>query len=76
MSNFKEQSFLMPLAAFKTRLIAFDKPKAQQKKIICFYSMLQQKKQLNTTIKISDLVLPDGSPGGTKVLSKIPLLYD
>lgn len=56
----------MTLEVFKTRLIAFDKPTALQKKIICFYSMLQQKKQKDTTIKITDLVLPDGSPGVRK----------
>ncbi len=37
-------------------------------------AILQQKKQLDTTIKISDLVLPDGSPGGTEVLLKIPVM--
>ncbi|MEJ7680843.1 MAG: tetratricopeptide repeat protein [Segetibacter sp.] len=37
-------------------------------------AMLQQKKQINTTIKITDLVLPDGSAGGTKVLLKIPVM--
>ena len=34
--------------------------------------MLQQKKQLDAYIKITDLVLPDGSAGGTEVLLKIP----
>jgi len=34
--------------------------------------MLQQKKQIDTTIQITDLVLPDGSAGGTEVLLKIP----
>jgi tetratricopeptide (TPR) repeat protein len=38
--------------------------------------MLQQKKQLDTYIKITDLVLPDGSEGGTEVLLKIPVSYD
>ncbi|MBA2562446.1 MAG: histidine kinase, partial [Chitinophagaceae bacterium] len=36
-------------------------------------AILQQKKQLDTTIKITDLVLPDGSAGGTEVLLKIPV---
>jgi LytS/YehU family sensor histidine kinase len=38
--------------------------------------MLQQKKQLDTHIKITDLILPDGTDGGTEVLLKIPLRYD
>ncbi len=37
-------------------------------------AMLQQKKQIDTTIKITDLVLPDGSAGGTEVLLKIPVI--
>ncbi len=37
-------------------------------------AMLQQKKQIDTTIKITDLVLPDGSVGGTEVLLKIPVM--
>ncbi|HKZ65478.1 MAG TPA: two-component regulator propeller domain-containing protein, partial [Chitinophagaceae bacterium] len=36
--------------------------------------MLQQKKQLETHIKITDMVLPDGSAGGTEVLLKIPVM--
>jgi tetratricopeptide (TPR) repeat protein len=39
-------------------------------------AILQQKKQFDTNIKITDLVLPDGSAGGTEVLLKIPVLYD
>ena len=35
--------------------------------------MLQQKKQLDPYIKITDLVLDDGSAGGTEVFFKIPL---
>ncbi len=35
-------------------------------------AMLQQKKQLETPIKITDLVFPDGSADGTEVLLKIP----
>jgi LytS/YehU family sensor histidine kinase len=38
-------------------------------------ALLQQKKQVDTTIQISDLVLPDGSAGGTEVLLKIPVIY-
>ena len=37
-------------------------------------AMLQQ--QNKTSITITDLVLPDGSPGGTEVLIKIPVIYD
>ncbi len=37
-------------------------------------AILQQKKQLDTTIKITDLVLPDGNAGGTEVLLKIPVM--
>ncbi|MEO6289258.1 MAG: two-component regulator propeller domain-containing protein, partial [Ginsengibacter sp.] len=36
--------------------------------------MLQQNKQLDTTIKITDLVLADGSAGGTEVMLKIPIV--
>jgi len=39
-------------------------------------AMLQQKKQLETYIAITDLVLSDGSPGGTEVYLKIPVQYD
>ncbi len=35
-------------------------------------AMLQQKKQLDTPIKITDLVFPDGSADGTEVFLKIP----
>ena len=38
-------------------------------------AILQQKQQLNTTIEITDLELPDGSAGGTEVLLKIPVMY-
>jgi LytS/YehU family sensor histidine kinase len=38
--------------------------------------MLQQKKQLDAHIKITDLILPDGTAGGTEVLLKIPVCYD
>jgi len=36
----------------------------------------QEKEKNNTSISITDLVLPDGNPGGTEVLIKIPLCYD
>ncbi|MGK2860900.1 MAG: sensor histidine kinase [Chitinophagaceae bacterium] len=36
--------------------------------------MLQQKKQLDSYIKITDLVLTDGSACGTEVIIKIPLM--
>ncbi len=35
--------------------------------------MLQQKKHLDAYIKLTDLILPDGTVGGTEVLLKIPL---
>jgi two-component sensor histidine kinase len=38
--------------------------------------MLQQKKQLDANIKITDLILPDGTVGGTEVLLKIPVCHD
>ncbi|MFN2440544.1 MAG: histidine kinase, partial [Chitinophagaceae bacterium] len=37
-------------------------------------AILQQKKQLDATIVITDLTLPDGSAGGTEVLLKIPVM--
>ncbi len=37
-------------------------------------AILQQKKQLDTAIEITDLVLPDGGSGGTEVLLKIPVI--
>ncbi len=36
--------------------------------------MLQQKKHLDEHIRITDLILPDGSAGGTEVLLKIPIM--
>jgi len=38
--------------------------------------MLQQQNQKNGSISINDLVFPNGNPGGTEVLIKIPLCYD
>ncbi|WP_276501245.1 sensor histidine kinase [Terrimonas pollutisoli] len=38
--------------------------------------MLQHKKQLDTSIKITDLVLADGSADGTEVIIKMPLMYE
>ena len=39
-------------------------------------AILQQQEQNNTFISVNDLVLPNGKPGGTEVLIKIPLCYD
>ena len=39
-------------------------------------AIMNQDKQSGTHIKITDLVLPDGKPGGTEVLLKIPVYYD
>lgn len=39
-------------------------------------AMLQKVNASPTQIKITDLILPDGSAGGTEVLLKIPLCYD
>ena len=39
-------------------------------------AMLQKVSGPTTQIKITDLILPDGSAGGTEVLLKIPLCYD
>ncbi|MFT3934097.1 MAG: histidine kinase [Chitinophagaceae bacterium] len=38
--------------------------------------LLHQEKACHAHIHIEDLVLPDGSPGGTRVLLKFPLQYD
>ncbi len=38
--------------------------------------MLQNKNQAHAVVSINDIVLPDGTPAGTEVLLKIPLLYD
>jgi hypothetical protein len=37
---------------------------------------LHQGKQLNSYITINDLILPDGTAGGTEVILKIPVHYD
>jgi len=37
---------------------------------------LQHQRQNNTYISVTDVVLPDGSTGGTEVLMKIPVCYD
>ena len=39
-------------------------------------ALLHQKNQMKTDIQITDLVFPDGSPGGTEVVIKIPVAYD
>ena len=38
-------------------------------------AMLQEQKQINSSVQITDLVLPDGNGGGTEVLLKVPLIY-
>lgn len=37
-------------------------------------AILQQEKELDTYITINDLVLADGSAGGTEVIIKIPVV--
>ena len=37
-------------------------------------AMLQQQKQIKSSVQITDLVLPDGTAGGTEVLLKMPLI--
>lgn len=37
-------------------------------------AMLQQQKQVKSSVQITDLVLPDGTAAGTEVLLKIPLI--
>lgn len=39
-------------------------------------ALLRQEKETNSYITIQDLLLPDGSPGGTEVILKIPVHYD
>jgi len=39
-------------------------------------ALLQEQSELKTSITITDLVLPDGSPGGTEVYLKLPAQYD
>ena len=39
-------------------------------------AILQQRKQSDACIKVTDLVLADGSASGTQVLLKIPVLHD
>ena len=39
-------------------------------------ALLQKQKQMNTSIVITDLVLPDGTAGGTEVILKLPVTYD
>ena len=39
-------------------------------------AMLQKEKHSAPQIKITDLILPDGKPGGTEVVLKIPAYYD
>ena len=37
-------------------------------------AMMQQQNQSGTSIKVKDLVLADGSDGGTEVLLEIPVM--
>jgi len=39
-------------------------------------ALLNQSKQLKSDVKIVDLVLEDGTPGGTQVIINLPLIYD
>jgi sensor histidine kinase YesM len=39
-------------------------------------ALLNQSKQLRSDVQIIDLVLEDGSPGGTQVIINLPLYYD
>ena len=39
-------------------------------------ALLQNKNQFINHIQITDLVLADGTPGGTEVLLTLPLYYD
>jgi LytS/YehU family sensor histidine kinase len=39
-------------------------------------AMLKQNDKIDNSIKITDLMLPDGNAGGTEVIITIPLLYD
>jgi len=39
-------------------------------------AMLQHQKQWENLVTVNDLVLPDGSPGGTEVILQLPLIYD
>ena len=39
-------------------------------------ALLQQQRKASASIEVIDLVLPDGKPGGTEVIIKMPLQYD
>jgi hypothetical protein len=39
-------------------------------------ALLQQKRMIQTSMQVNDLVLPDGSAGGTEVIIKLPVRYD
>jgi hypothetical protein len=39
-------------------------------------TLLQQQKFIDSSIQITDLVLPDGTAGGTEVVLKLPVIYD
>jgi len=39
-------------------------------------ALLQQQKLLHTAIRINDVILPDGTAGGTEIILKLPVRYD
>jgi glucose-6-phosphate-specific signal transduction histidine kinase len=39
-------------------------------------ALMPQQNLLGTSIQVNDLVLPDGSSGGTEVILKLPVIYD
>jgi hypothetical protein len=39
-------------------------------------TLLQQQKFIDSSIQITDLVLPNGEAGGTEVVLKLPVIYD
>jgi hypothetical protein len=39
-------------------------------------AILQQERKMNTSIKVTDMVLAGGSCGGTEILLEIPVIYD
>jgi hypothetical protein len=39
-------------------------------------AILQKNKQPGSHLQITDLILPDGTAGGTEVILKIPVMYD
>jgi ligand-binding sensor domain-containing protein/two-component sensor histidine kinase len=39
-------------------------------------ALMPQQNHMKTSIQVNDLVLPDGSSGGTEVILKLPVIYD